>query len=472
VTFRAATLPLSPPAGAGSSNRSYRSATVIRNLCLLVSLQLASGAAVAQSLTVNIDVFGLNENQFNANAALEEACDAIGVVGPSTAAAADLLNTCAALTPLDEEDAALAAGLNRLVPEEAFALSDSLTDAADAQVSNVFSRMQNVRGSRAVSANTLARAPSAPASIVRTLDATKSDAADGFPGGLGSGRLEFFFSGHVSDGDVDGAGVQQDAGTTSNGFTFGADYRLAENLVAGIGLGYAASDTMFDAVPGGTDVRSFNATLFGTYFREESFYADVVLDVGRSRIELVRQISLPDRPNVLALGETDSSTLSLTLGFGYAFRVRDWDLGPHARLGLTRSAVDAYDERASADTAGFGSVLSIGSQAVTSARLSAGAHAAYPISTARGVLTPQLTLDLEFETEGDKDVIDATFSVDPGGTRFAVDGTRRDRQYMNLGAGTIMVFSGGTSAFAFYETRLQHDFITQHWLKVGARREF
>lgn len=93
--------------------------------------------AMAQNVTINLEVFGLNENQFETNQSLETACTSIAQTGMPSAAANDLLNTCAILNPLNDEDATLAAGLDRLIPEEAFAISDTLTDASDLQVTNV-----------------------------------------------------------------------------------------------------------------------------------------------------------------------------------------------------------------------------------------------------------------------------------------------------------------------------------------------
>ena len=104
--------------------------------------------------------------------------------------------------------------------------------------------------------------------------------------------------------------------------------------------------------------------------------------------------------------------------------------------------------------------------------MSVGTGAARAISTGRGVFVPQVSVELEFESEARKDSLSAFFLADPGQSAFTVEGEERDTSYLNLGLGGVAVFAGGRSAYTYYETRLGHDLVTQHWFKAGLRIEF
>lgn len=413
--------------------------------------------AFAQSVTVDLDVFGLNENQFQADQTLEDTCAAIGQAGTSTAAAMDLLNTCAMLNPLDEEDATLAAALNRLIPEEAFAIGDQLSDNSDLQVANVSARINALRNQQTGSSN--------PLGLV-TGDAGGGAAA------MRLQNLEFFLNGQVSTGEIDGGQLQQDADISSNQFTVGADYRLSDNLILGVGFGIFQHQTDFSTTDGDSQVDGTNLTLFGSYVHDNSSYMDIVLDAGSNSYDFSRQINLEGSSRVLANASTDSSSVSLSLGIGRNFNFSGWDLGPYLRASITSASVDGYSERADSNLPGFGSILRVESQSIKSTTFSIGGTAARVISTSRAVLIPQLSLEVEIEAESDKDPLRASFLADPSQQMFTIDGETRDSSYMNLGAGATAIFQAGRSVYAYYETRLAHELITQHWFKVGARIEF
>jgi len=79
---------------------------------------------------------------------------------------------------------------------------------------------------------------------------------------------------------------------------------------------------------------------------------------------------------------------------------------------------------------------------------------------------------MEIENEDDTIAIEARFQNDPTQSAFTVNGNPHDSAYLNIGIGGSAVFVNGLSGHLFYESRLQHDYITQDWLKGGFRLEF
>lgn len=430
----------------------------------VVLLLLLSPAGYSQTVNINFEVFGLNENQIVLDTMLVDTCSAIGQVNAPNTATQDLLNTCSILNPLNDDDVGLASGLDRLIPEEAFAISDSLTDASDLQVTNVQARINALRRRDTVQDQ---------------LDSggnyrgnSGGNSGGGASSGLRYSRIEPFFNSQISTGDIDGNRLQQDADLSTNQFTAGADYRISNHFIAGAGLGFFQHQTRFRSIAGRSRVDGVNVTLFGTYMREELGYLDVVLDVGNNTYDLTRQINLQGGSQVLATADTDSSSVSLTAGVGKSFRLSNWDFNPYLRLGLISASVDGYSERTQSTDPGFGSTLGVASQSIRSTTVSVGAGAARTISTSRAVLVPQLSVEIELETEVEKESLNAFFLADPTQTAFGVEGEERDTQYLNLGFGGVAVFAAGRSAYAYYETRLAHDLVSQQWFKAGLRIEF
>ena len=443
----------------------------------------APGEAMFRVLSGLAQQPGLSDNQSATGTALDAFCEILGeqIEGGEDvdAEGRDLFETC---TELDARlaDDRLGASLDRLAPEELFAIGDSIIDTTDIQVTNVFARINAIRAARRGGVDLSGfdldlYGERVPGSVV--------DAA-GQAWGLGGGgssadedgpgsRLGVFVNGVVSLGTVDGDGVQRDADIATAGITVGADYRFTADTVAGIGLGLVVNETAFEADDGEVEAEGVNLTLFATRYTSNASYLDGVLDVGRNAYDVRRRINLPGLPDQFGLGETDADVLSLTVGGGKDLSRGAYEFGPYFRLTHTRASVDGYAERASVDGPGDGSVLDIRSHDIRSTRLALGGQLSRTVNTRRGVLVPQLRVETEIETEDRKDGIEASFRHDPERVPFTVNGNVRDTDgYVNLGLGTSAVFANGRSGYVFYETRAAHEYVTQHFLKAGFRLEF
>lgn len=429
-------------------------------LILILSAAGATQNALAQEiLVVGVNVFGLNTNQSAASEQLTSACAQLQ--NDNSAAAQDLQSTCQLVAGLDENDPADAAQLQQILsavaPEEAFSLNDSIVYVSDYQTTNIFGRMNALR--------------SAAVTSELNFDNTASQFASG--GGAATGlfsKLGVFFSGQASEGDIDGDILEQDTDIETGSFTFGSDYRFSDQVLAGVGIGVIQSDSSFSNAAGGTESEGINLTVFGTWYEQDTAYIDAVLDFGSNSYDLERNISIDSSNQILALGETDSSIVSFTAGAGRTFNLGSWDLGGYLRLSLTNASVDGYSERASTTGAGSGSVFTIGSQTVTSQTLVLGFELSRTINTSKAILIPVLRFEYENENKKNKDDIKATLIASQTSSPYI--GTDRDTSYSNLGLGMSMVLPNGKSAFAFYETHIQHDFVTQNWIKAGLRFEF
>lgn len=440
-------------------------------LALFSLLILPASIFAQQTLIIDVSVFGLNENQTTAISQINSACDS--VAGNTTAQARALLDTCDRINSLDpnnpDDAQTLAQITEALSPEESFAINDSLVALADYQTTNVRARLDALRKPALGSITNLT------AQTTHTIGANSGSSM--FTGATGGGassdltsRLGSFVSGHVSSGDINGAVLQQDADTSSSSLTVGADYRITDNVIAGLGIGLLQDESSFTRVEGGSESEGFNLTAFASWHESDKWYLDFVLDLGQADHELERSISLDASTSRLAIASPGSSSTALTLGAGRSFQIAGMELGGYFRLSHERATIDAFSESQKTPQAGLAALYAIGEQEVLSTEAVIGFELSKAINTSRAVLVPMVRVEVVSENERTKDDVVATWIST--GTVARYRGEDRVGSYSNLGLGGVAVFTSGRSAYAYYETHIQHDLISQDWIKAGLRFEF
>jgi len=424
----------------------------------------------AQPLVININVVGLNVNQSAASTQINQVCSDLS--GSENAQQSGLQEVCDLVDSLDENDPDDARRLQEITdaiaPEEAFALNDSLLVVSDYQTTNVHARLNALR-------NPILNSSTAQLPSQSTLEynssnhALKNQVGGGASADLVS-SLGTFVNGHVSSGDIDGGRLQQDADVASSSLTFGGDYRFNANIVAGLGVGFMQDDTSFSRTAGGAQSDGFNVTAFASWYETDEGYLDVVLDLGRANYELERSVSIFAESSLTAISSPASTSTSVTVSGGRNFTPFGMDLGGYFRLSYTGATIEGYSETLKVENPGFASLVSVSDQKAVSTKMVVGLNLSKAFSTSKAVILPLLRLEYVKENNEKKDAIEATLI----GTDVTAQYQGEDRvaDYSNLGIGASAIFGGGKSAYAFYETHLQHDVVSQNWLKAGIRLEF
>ena len=455
-------------------------AVIVLPALLLFSSFLANTAS-AQEIEIDITLLGENINEIGGREQLVSACQSLQAqIETLSLEQLARLAVCQQISTLNPNVAADLAELidiaTAFIPEEYFVISDSIVYLSDYQTTNVYQRINAVRAPVSTSPSKLGllgihRRPFQPGSDNNSLLATERKTPSGGAGASGSfqSNLGVFVNGQQSSGDVQGAELQQDNDFSNTNFSIGADYRFSSKVVGGLALGAVNSSSDFTNVLGGNDASGFNLTLFGTWYETDKGYVDAVLDYGSTSNELIRQISVAgDNTISLVSASTDSSVLSFTTSAGRTFAIRGWDTGFYARLSLIKGTVDGFEEQFVNENLGTGSRFIIGEQDVNSTKITVGGEVSRAISTGFGVVVPRVRLEFESENEKNKDSILATVDQNIQG----YTGTARDTSYTNLGVGASMVLKNGLQLFGFFESHLQHDFVTQNWIKLGGRLAF
>ena len=419
---------------------------------------------------------GLTDNQRSVGGALDKTCSALAVRDDLSAAQADLLSTCERLETLEPGD--IAAGLDRLMPEELFAVGTLSVDTADLQVTNVQSRINAIRaGSHGLdlsSLNLRLYGQDIPGYVV---DAAGKSLLGG--GGAASSddyeqsRWGVFVNGTLSTGSLDESDIEMGLDFDSQNLTAGVDYRLTDSVVLGGAVGVLTHKGDYSSEGGSIELGATQITGFVTWYNEDRAYVDAIVSLGSGSFEFKRRVNLAGDSDQFAEGNPDSSELSFSLGAGLEYNNGPWSYGPYGRFSLINAEVDAYDETAShAENAGVGSVLSIEKQSIDSTSLVLGGHVSKAINTTAGVFLPQLRLELEHRLDDSGREIKAAFLHDPDQNRFTIESEEVDTDFLNLGLGVSAVFRNGKSAFINYESRFGQDRLSQNWIKAGFRLEF
>lgn len=406
---------------------------------------------------------------------LDSMCPAMqAVAGTLTASQQSLLERCNEIlnAATDGNDAQIVAALRALAPDEAAASGRIGSSFGQQQLSNIGSRLSALRsgasglGLSGLSFNIKGRV--VPGSVfMQSLepDANTTPAVD-----LPVPKWGGFISGTVGGGDKTRTASEEGFNFHTRGITAGADYRYSSAVVYGGALGYARSDVNLDADGGGLDANALSLSLYGTYYRTQSFYLDAVLNYAANNYDQTRNIDYyAGSTHIQKTARSDSGgkLLALSVGGGYEFTSKN---GASAEVSLRlhriASTIDGYTE-----TGADALNLALRDQDIRVLSSSLGTRGSWPLSLKWGVLIPQLDMSWEHELNGGAHKITGSFVNDPFATPFTFKTDDPDRNYFQLGLGVSAIIPGGKTAFLQYQTNLGRDHYRDYNVALGARVE-
>lgn len=382
-----------------------------------------------------------------------------------------LQTQCDILDALPAEN--LGAALQQIAPDEVMAQGKHSVKIASTQLGNVKTRLLALRNNKksnvmlafndfsmSVNGETL------PTNML--LASVMSDAgSDGLVSDSLSyqGKLAMFINGRINYGDKETTSRESGFDFNTNGITFGADYRLTDQLILGGALGYANTDSDFNEGGGNLDTRALSFTLYGSLYTPKDYYLDWLLNWGANDFDTTRNI-IYSGTSARAEGSTEGTQLGVSVNAGTSINFGSLLINPYARLEYIQSEIDAYQE-----TGGAGLALAIADQSVDSLTTALAARVSMAISQNWGVLTPSTYLEWEHEYENGERLITSRFVEDPS-VAFSIPGDNRDKDYFNLGVALSAMFTNGRSAFVNYEAVLGLDDINSYTVDFGVRVAF
>lgn len=241
---------------------------------------------------------------------------------------------------------------------------------------------------------------------------------------------------------------------SSIGTNVGIDYWLTENLVVGLSVGYAHSES--DLIHGSTfEADGGKAALYGMY-QEGGFFTEGLVGGGYNSYDIKRAAFLGD-----AKGDTHGTQFDAYAGMGYDLAWRGWTITPMASLLYTRVGIDGYDE--------VGSLLPliIDSQDASSLRSRVGPRVAYTSHWGGATVTPSFSAQWQHEYMDDQLPFDARFANDPADV-FTVYGPKVGRDSLLMTAGLNVAWKN-YAAYLAYQADLGRENYESHSALIGMR---
>jgi outer membrane autotransporter protein len=420
----------------------------------------------------------LTPNERSVARAIETVCPQLGTMGETrNAAQQDLFEQCSDMLS-NPGSSGIPNTLNQVTDEKARASTSAGIEVGNQQLSNVGSRLADLRGGSAgvdlqgLSFNIAGQSVSAGkvAGLVAsqvTGGAASADSANSF-----FDRWGFFLKGTFNFGDKNTTENEAGFDFDTKGVTGGADYRFSEKLVAGGAIGFSRNNVDYASSGGGLDTDTWHLAAYGSYYASERTYIDAIVEYGWQDHDSERGIQYRVASNLDPVRRTakasyDGNQLGASLGAGYDLDQGPLSYGVYGRVGYIKVDIDGFQEKGAA-----GLNLKLDDFDATSVTTTLGGRISRVFNTNKAVIVPQLRFEWEHEYDNDATNLVARFAADPINTSFGIASDSPDRDYFRLGLGVSAVFPHGVSAFVNYDTLLDKRDWTDHLIDLGVRWEF
>ncbi len=245
------------------------------------------------------------------------------------------------------------------------------------------------------------------------------------------GATSFWVEGVASFGTKDASGATGAYEFKSDGITFGADRRINDKLVVGLGLGFGRDKTVIGTDGSQNEGRGLSLAVYGSYQPAPGTFIDAMLGVGSLDFDTRRYV-VPI--NDFALGNRKGTQLFGSLTGGYEFRNKGVMFSPYARLDYSAERLQDSTESGAGAYA-----LTFFDQTSSSLQGTLGARAESIHSTSFGWAIPRVRAELRHEFQSDRQAF-ISYADQIGGPRYglATAGTGRDALVLGLGSDFIM----------------------------------
>lgn len=257
---------------------------------------------------------------------------------------------------------------------------------------------------------------------------------EGKAAGNGSQKLGVWVNMTGSRFDYDKANSKFDGNLISG--MVGADYRLTDKFIAGVGLGYERTDIDTDFNTGTEEAEGFTVAPYAVYLIDNVFSVNASFGYSQLEYDLTRT---EQNDRNIVMGNTESDRWFGSLNANGNWAMDNWMLGASLGTMYVEEDKDGFTETGSG-------ALTVGSVKTEIGRASVGANVGYEVS--KGV-TPYVKTKYSYDYEDggsdDQNTIDAGLGlrVNKGNISAGIEasGTQKgDYQSLNLSANLRVTF--------------------------------
>jgi outer membrane lipase/esterase len=233
---------------------------------------------------------------------------------------------------------------------------------------------------------------------------------------------DVFLSGNINQNKInpssDSPGVESNTST----ILIGSDYRLHENLTAGVAISSTASESKLRQNQGDINTDGNAVSIYS----QNNYYLSGTATYGNHNFDIQRAIAFDNR---VAKANTNSNQFSANVNSGYVAKSANIAYGANIGLAYDRSNLNGYTE------AGAGSLnLKVDGQQAESLILSLGVQSSATVKTDIGTFIPYIRGSYEYQLADTERTITTELLTQPDiPIRAKIPASDRDYFKLNLG---------------------------------------
>ncbi|PPT18274.1 autotransporter outer membrane beta-barrel domain-containing protein [Xanthomonas arboricola] len=270
-------------------------------------------------------------------------------------------------------------------------------------------------------------------------------ASSGTSTAQGQGDLGLWVGGAIRSGSLDKQSNSNGVDFQTDGLSVGADYRVAQSLAIGAGLGWGRDDSDVGRNGSHSKATAYTMALYASFHPGKAFFFDTLVGYQLLSYDLRRYVT--DDAS-MAEGNRDGKQWIASLSTGADLQRGELQITPYARVDVARATLDGYVEDGVAPFA-----LRYDDMDVATTTGNLGLRLEWRREVAWGRLTPQLRVEYQRDFQGRGDAT-LSYSDLNGGPFYRAGQSAFDRNRLMVGIGAALLTEQGLS------TRLEYRGIT------------
>jgi len=256
------------------------------------------------------------------------------------------------------------------------------------------------------------------------------------------GDLGLWVGGAIRSGSLDKQAQRAGVDFQTDGLSVGADYRAADWLALGAGLGWGRDDSDVGRNGSRSKATAYTLALYASIHPGRSFFFDTLVGYQLLSYDLRRYVTDNGQ---LAEGNRDGSQWIASVSTGADLQRGDWQITPYARVDMARATLDAYSEAAMAPYA-----LRYEDMDVSTTTGNLGLRLEWRREMSWGQFTPQLRVEYQRDFQGRGDAALSYADIVGVGPMYRTGLSVFDRNRLMLGLGAVFTTEQGLSTRVEY----------------------
>ena len=233
---------------------------------------------------------------------------------------------------------------------------------------------------------------------------------------------------------------------TTNGISFGGDYRLSDFATFGLGAGFGhgSADIGSDGSKNTTD--SLVATMYGSLRPAKNIFIDGILGYGTLNFNTTRYVT---DDSSFATGTRHGNQLFGSIISGMEFRNQGWMWSPYGGIEMTSATLNQYSETATNLNA-----LTYFKQTTRTTNGTLGVRTEGGYTSSFGTWIPRARVEFRYQFQGASEAPLAYADLAAAGPAYVIPATSQDSGIWTTGLGLRLVRHNGTTFTIDYSNNI------------------